>query len=63
MKVKIKLDNGKPYGIELTAQTFAERNILKRFWDGGAKLNSMTNDDKIEFTFADLIEKMEKDKP
>lgn len=56
MKVRIKKAAGKPYGVELVASSVEDREIIKRFWNGGVKINSMTNDTAIEFTFADLIE-------
>ena len=56
MKLRIKKDADKPYGVELIASSFQDKEILRRFWEGGVKVNSMTNDYKIEFTFADLIE-------
>jgi len=56
MKLRILKDAGKPYGIELIASSFRDEQIIKRFWKGGVKVNSVTNtDQKIEFTFADLI--------
>jgi hypothetical protein len=61
--VKIKKDAsgpdfGKPYGVELVASSRQDREIIKRFWKGGVKVNSVTNgDQRIEFTFADLIGK------
>jgi hypothetical protein len=58
LKLRIKLDAGKPYGVELIASSFRDKEIIKRFWNGGVKINSVTNgDEKIEFTFADLIGK------
>jgi hypothetical protein len=51
-------DAGKPYGIELIASSPKDREIIKRFWQGGVKINAVTNgDERIEFTFADLIGK------
>jgi len=58
MKLIIKKDAGEPYGVELIASSSQDREIVRRFWEGGVKLNSVTNgDEKIEFTFADLIGK------
>jgi hypothetical protein len=56
MKVSVLKDKEKPYGIELTADTEADKVILRRFWDGGVKVNSIAGDRReLHLTFADLI--------
>ena len=46
-----------PYGVELIAESSDDRKVLERFSKGGVKLNRVSNtDQKIQFTFADLIE-------
>jgi hypothetical protein len=57
MKVKpLKDSEGETFGVKLIASSIKEKEIIRRFWKGGAKVNSVTGDYKrIEFTFADLI--------
>lgn len=58
MRLRIKKDAGEPYGIELIASSFQDRQIILRFWKGGVKVNAITNgDQRLELTFADLIGK------
>lgn len=56
MKVEIKRWKNEPFGIELTAETPEERTIIKRFNEGGIKINAIINvDQRIQLTFKDLI--------
>lgn len=61
MKVEEKQWQGGIFGIELTAESEEEDKILRRFWEGGVKINGITerpdNDSALELTFADLVGK------
>ncbi len=60
MKVKLVTPD-ETTGIEITAENEAEDKALKRFWDGGVKINGITprrnNETSLQLTFADLIER------
>lgn len=43
-------------GVRIIAQDDGEREILRRFWDGGMKMNAMYGENEVDITFADLIE-------
>lgn len=43
-------------GVRIFAQDDKEKKILRRFWDGGMKMNALHSDNEIEISFADLIE-------
>ena len=43
-------------GVRIFAQDDREKDILRRFWDGGMKMNALHSDNEIEISFADLIE-------
>lgn len=52
MKVRILGD----VGVELIAEDDVDRAIIRRFWKGGVKVNSITNtDQEMSLTFAELI--------
>jgi hypothetical protein len=57
MMVEILKDShGKPYGVELIASSALDRQIIRRFWGHGVKVNTVTNgDEKLGLTFADLL--------
>jgi len=57
MKVSISEYDDESYGVELVAENEKDKEILRRFWVGGVKVNSMTNDYKLQLTFKDLIVK------
>lgn len=50
--------NGELLGIELIAESDEDREIIRRFWDGGIKQNVLSNtDQRLQLTFKDLIGK------
>lgn len=61
MKAELKSWKDKVFGVELTAENEEEDKALRRFDEGGIKINAITprrdNDTSLEFTFADLIVK------
>ena len=42
-------------GVRIIAQDDGEEKILRRFWDGGMKMNALYSGSEIEITFDDLI--------
>jgi len=61
MKVELASWSGKVRGVELTAESEEEDKALRRFDEGGVKINAITprpdNTSSLELTFADLIGK------
>lgn len=59
MKVEIERYGGKePFGIHLVSENEEDMIILRRFFEGGAKVNSIYQDgEKLDITFKDLIGK------
>ena len=58
LKVEICVDHKtkEPYGIRVIARNKIEEAMLRRFWDKGIKLNSLTNGgEELGLTFADLV--------
>ena len=50
--------NNVPFGIELISETDEDREIIRRFWDGGIKQNVLSNtNERLQLTFKDLIGK------
>lgn len=45
------------FGIELIPENEEEHGILRRFWDGGVKVNGYSSSGDLQLTFADLIKK------
>lgn len=46
----------KPYGIRVTAVKETEKALLRRFYEGGVKVNSITGDMReLHLTFQDLV--------
>lgn len=57
MKVEFKEYDGEIFGIDLVTENEIEQDIIQRFWQGGIKINGITNSSKLHLTFKDLIEK------
>jgi len=58
MRAEEKTYDGEIFGIELTAESAEEEKIIRRFWEGGIKINGLTTrgiGSSLELTFADLI--------
>jgi hypothetical protein len=60
MKAELKSYDDEVFGIELTAESEGEDKALRRFWDGGVKINAITcrrnNESSLQLTFADLLD-------
>jgi len=61
MKAKLVSSRNEVFGIELTAENEEEDKALRRFWEGGVRINAITqrphNESSLQLTFADLIGK------
>lgn len=61
MKAELVSWNNETFGVELTAENEAEDKALRRFNEGGVKINAITprrdNDSSLQLTFADMIGK------
>lgn len=55
LAAKIRGNGGGVIGVRIIAQDNEEQNVLRRFWDGGMKMNSFrANGEDIGITFEDL---------
>jgi len=57
MKVEMKEYNNEVFGIDLIVEDPNEQDIVQRFWNGGVKINGITNCNKLHLTFKDLVNK------
>lgn len=61
MKAELVSWDNEVFGVELTAESEEEDKALRRFDEGGVKINAITprrgNDSSLQLTFADLIGK------
>ena len=57
MKVSKREYDKELYGIELIAENEEDKVIIRRFWDGGIKVNAITMSylPKLLLTFLDLV--------
>lgn len=57
VRAEILRYGGELSGIRLTATNREEKDILRRFFDGGVKPNALHEGKELHLTFADLIQK------
>lgn len=57
LATKLMGNEGNIIGFRIIAQDSEEQKALRRFWEGGMKMNSLSaNGEEIGITFEDLIE-------
>jgi len=57
LATKLRGNEGDVIGFRIVAQDDEEQKALRRFWEGGMKMNSFSaNGEEIGITFEDMIE-------